>query len=100
LRALVGRRLAATAFVYNVFGRDGGDRKIAYISSVESVGLNRQDSLILIVHGGDGLHPRNETHGMGTLCRRKDCNVKRKRYSRKFQRMAVDVCTSGARADV
>src|ERR1700757_4582858 len=27
---------------------------------------------------------------MGTLCRGKDCKVKRKRYSRKFQRMAVE----------
>ena len=26
---------------------------------------------------------------MGTLCRERDCKVKRKRYSRKFQRMAV-----------
>ena len=27
---------------------------------------------------------------MGTLCRERDCKVKRKRYSRKFQRMAVE----------
>ncbi len=27
---------------------------------------------------------------MGTLCRERDCEVKRKRYSRKFQRMAVE----------
>src|SRR6266481_6534533 len=27
---------------------------------------------------------------MGTLCRGKDCKVKRKRYSRKFQRTAVE----------
>ena len=27
---------------------------------------------------------------MGTLCRERNCKVKRKRYSRKFQRMAVE----------
>ena len=27
---------------------------------------------------------------MGTLCRERDCKVKRKRYSRKFQRIAVE----------
>ncbi len=27
---------------------------------------------------------------MGTLCRERDCKVTRKRYSRKFQRMAVE----------
>ena len=27
---------------------------------------------------------------MGTLCRERDCKVKRKRYPRKFQRMAVE----------
>jgi len=27
---------------------------------------------------------------MGTLCRERGCKVKRKRYSRKFQRMAVE----------
>ena len=27
---------------------------------------------------------------MGTLCMERDCKVKRKRYSRKFQRMAVE----------
>jgi transposase len=27
---------------------------------------------------------------MGTLCRERNCKVKRKRYSRKFQRMAIE----------
>src|SRR6266849_6192252 len=38
----------------------------------------------------NGLNPQSETLGKDTLCGERDCKVKRKRYSRKFQWMAVE----------